>query len=169
MLKDFYNWTPMLPTRLVNWLATLGPCGYWTKAPGTIGSAIGIIAYTLLFYGASPGAAGFWMFVLLYLSIGICGEAEIRMQKQDPSEVILDEFVAIPFCFIGMDAIMASTPVWIWMLLGFGLFRFFDILKPFGIRRLQKLPGGLGVVMDDIAAALATCVVLHLFYRLVLA
>lgn len=48
------------------------------------------------------------------------------------------------------------------LLAGFALFRFFDIAKPWGIARLQRLPGGWGVVVDDLAAALATCATLHL-------
>jgi phosphatidylglycerophosphatase A len=52
--------------------------------------------------------------------------------------------------------------VWIYMLAGFALFRLFDILKPFGIGRLQRHPGGIGVVLDDLAAALATNLVLRL-------
>ena len=48
----------------------------------------------------------------------------------------------------------------------FCIFRFFDILKPLGINRIQRLPGGLGVVADDVAAALATCVVLNVIARI---
>ena len=50
---------------------------------------------------------------------------------------------------------------WVIFLVGFGLFRLFDIVKPFGIRRLQDLPAGWGVVVDDLAAALAACATMH--------
>jgi phosphatidylglycerophosphatase A len=93
-----------------------------------------------------------------YLAVGLCGEAEVRLGKQDPGEVILDEFVAMPLCFLGWPALVATGwPVWAIYAAGFGLFRFFDILKPLGISRLQGLPGGWGVVVDDLAAALAAC------------
>ena len=83
------------------------------------------------------------------------------MAKKDPGEVILDEFVAMPLCFLGWPAMLHPLQPWAVFLLGLGLFRLFDILKPFGIRRLQYLPGGWGIVIDDTAAALAACATLH--------
>jgi len=76
--------------------------------------------------------------------------------------VILDEFVVMPLCFLGWRSLVGPLPPWAVFLTGFALFRFFDILKPLGIRRLQDLPGGWGVVVDDVAAALASCAVMHL-------
>lgn len=154
-------WIKYLSTEIVCKLATLGRLGYWGKAPGTIGSFAGLIWYTLLFYKASPFTYIVLLGASIYLSIIVCGEAAQRMFKKDPSEVILDEFVAIPLCFMGLEYYMEIYPMWALILLGFGLFRLFDILKPFGISRLQLLEGGLGIVVDDLAAALATCVVMH--------
>jgi phosphatidylglycerophosphatase A len=57
---------------------------------------------------------------------------------------------------------------WPLILAGFALFRFFDVLKPFGIARLQNLPGGIGCVADDLAAGAASCVCLHLALRYLL-
>jgi phosphatidylglycerophosphatase A len=92
----------------------------------------------------------------LYLAVGFCGEGARRMGRIDPGEVNLDEFVVMPLVFLGWHAGYARHwPIWAVLLLGFGLFRFFDILKPLGISRLQKLPGGWGIVVDDVAAALA--------------
>jgi phosphatidylglycerophosphatase A len=102
--------------------------------------------------------------VLACLAAGICGEAERRIGRQDPGEVILDEVVAMPLCFLGWRMIvpagfLASLAL---LIAGFGLFRFFDIRKPGFINRLQGIPGGWGIVLDDTAAALATCATLHL-------
>ena len=102
----------------------------------------------------------------IFLSIGICGEAEHRLRKKDPSEVVLDEFVAVPFCFLGLREFLLTDKAWVVFLVGFGLFRCFDIVKPLGIRKLQYLYSGLGVVVDDIAAALATCVCLNILVAL---
>ncbi|SVE07825.1 uncharacterized protein METZ01_LOCUS460679, partial [marine metagenome] len=66
------------------------------------------------------------------------------------------------FCFIGLQRILHSDIGWLMVLLGFIFFRVFDVLKPFGIKKLQDYPGGVGVVIDDIAAALATCILLYI-------
>ncbi len=161
--KDYFPWTKLLPTPVVVHVATLGPLGTRFKAPGTIGSVAGIIWYTLVFHYASPFAYLILLLLTLYVGTGICGEAEQRLRKRDPGEVILDEFVVIPVCFLGLQGVIAGLGGWAWvlMLAGFGLFRLFDILKPFGISKLQDLPGGYGVMADDLAAAVVTCILLH--------
>jgi phosphatidylglycerophosphatase A len=68
----------------------------------------------------------------------------------------------MPLCYLGWNTLAGPLPSWGVLLAGFVLFRIFDIAKPLGIHRLQAWPGGWGVVADDVAAALATCAVLHL-------
>lgn len=155
-------WPRFLPTPLVLAWATLGPVGRRLPAPGTWGSVAGLLYFTAVFAervgtigNLALSAAGG------YLAVAMCGEAEFRMGRKDPGEVILDEFVAMPLCFLGWPALLQPLPAWGVFLLGFGLFRLFDIAKPLGISRLQDLPGGWGIVLDDTAAALATCAVLH--------
>jgi phosphatidylglycerophosphatase A len=100
-----------------------------------------------------------------YLAIAICDAAERRLQMCDPGMIILDEFIAVPLVFLGMgghDGLIAQNGGWPVLLAGFVLFRIFDIAKPFGISRLQSYPGGIGCVVDDLAAALASCITLHL-------
>lgn len=157
------RWTALLPTPLVVGLATLGPLGRLGRAPGTVGSVAGVLWYTLLFHHLAPLPYLILLFLTLYLAVAICGEAEVRMAKRDPSEVILDEFVCLPLCFLGLQGAINSLGgyAWIILLAGFGLFRFFDILKPLGINKVQERPGGWGVVADDALAALATCLLLH--------
>ncbi len=151
--------------KLIVCLATLGPVGRRLPAPGTFGSVIGLLVFaslTSIWVGEEESIAPIIIhcsFVLLaLLSIPICTTAEHILSKEDPPEVILDEFVAQPLVFIGVplnfqqDSILPSVLV---LACGFTLFRFFDIVKPIGISRLQKLPGGLGVVADDVAAAYA--------------
>jgi phosphatidylglycerophosphatase A len=98
----------------------------------------------------------------LYLAVAITGEAAERMGRRDPGEVVLDEFAAMPLCFLGWRALATHWPFWVVVLAGFALFRLYDIVKPFGIRRLQDWPGGWGIVADDVAAASAACLTLHL-------
>lgn len=155
-------WTRTMPTSLVVGLATLGPLGRKLPAPGTWGSAAGLLYFAVFFQWLSTAEAIVVTALVSLLAAGICGEAEIRLHKKDPGEVILDEFVAMPLCFLGWHSLARVLPHWGVMLAGFALFRFYDILKPLGIRGLQKLPGGWGVVIDDTAAALAACATLHL-------
>ena len=155
------RWSRALPTKFVVGCATLGPLGRKLPAPGTWGSLAGLLYYAAFFPRQPVGALLVASAIGAYLAIALCGEAEVRLRAQDPGEVVLDEFVAMPLCFIGVEALTRVWPSWAVLWLGFGLFRLFDILKPFGIRRLQSLPGGWGVVADDIAAALAACATLH--------
>ena len=164
-------WPRFLPRQMVLNFATLGPLGRIRKAPGTWGSVAGLLYFTLFFYDLGVfgtllfGSAG------IYLAVAMCGEAEFRLGRRDPGEVVLDEFVAIPFCFLGWREVAMTLPnwaaPWVVFLAGFAFFRLFDILKPFGISRLQDLPDGWGVVADDIAAALATCVTLHVLAAII--
>ena len=155
-------WSRVLPTALVVGCATLGPLGRRLPAPGTWGSAAGLLYFALFFQRAPVGAILIATAIGGYLAVGICGEAEIRMRRKDPGEVVLDEVIAIPLCFLGWRALLGHAPAWAVLLGGFALFRLFDILKPFAIRRLQSLPAGWGVVADDLAAALAACATLHI-------
>jgi phosphatidylglycerophosphatase A len=154
-------WPRALPTGFVTGLATLGPIGRKLPAPGTWGSVAGVAYFWILFPAIGWGGNLAVSALAAWLAVGLCGEAEIRLNKKDPGEVILDEFVAIPLCFLGWHSIVAVMPVWAALLAGFALFRLFDIAKPLGISKLQRLPGGWGVVVDDLAAALAACATLH--------
>jgi phosphatidylglycerophosphatase A len=158
------RWPRRLAPEVVLNLATLGPVGRTLAAPGTWGSAAGILYF---FLGYTPFDIGEILVIGLacaYFAVGICGQAEIQLGRPDPGEVILDEVVAIPFCFLGWRMIAAPGYAGFWMLMlaGFLLFRFYDIRKPWVIDRLQRLPGGWGIVADDLGAALATCATLHL-------
>jgi phosphatidylglycerophosphatase A len=157
------KWPRSLPTKFVVGLATLGPVGLKLPAPGTWGSLAGLLYFLVFFQPLGVGPTLLLTAAASYVAVAFCGEAEIRMGRKDPGQVILDEFVVMPLCFLGWRLVAgAGWPHWAVFLAGFGLFRFFDILKPLGIYRLQDWPGGWGVVVDDVAAALAACATLHL-------
>lgn len=155
-------WSRALPEWLVVPPATLGPIGKKLPAPGTWGALAGTLVFAACFPRASIGAVLVGCVLACLLAVVICGAAEHRLGKSDPGEVILDEFVVMPLCFLGWRELPAAWPPWGVWLAGFALFRFYDIVKPLGIRRLQALPGGWGVVIDDVAAALAACATLHM-------
>lgn len=157
-------WVGKISSAVVINVATLGPIGRCLPAPGTWGSLAGIAGLAVVAIG--PGLAT-WALVVagvigFYLGAVVCGEAEVRLRERDPGKVILDEFVSMPLCFLGWEKFVSGPlPWWGVLLAGFVLFRFFDILKPLGISKLQNLPGGWGVQSDDTAAALASCATLH--------
>jgi len=159
-------WPRFLPTKIVLAIARVGPCGRMRPGPGTWGSLAGLVYQLLIFHYQSWLTVVLFSLIAIWFAVGICGEAEFRLGKRDPGEVVLDEFVVMPLCFIGWPVIAAVLPTWAapWSvyLAGFALFRLFDITKPFGIYQLQDLTGGWGVVIDDVAAALASCAVMHL-------
>jgi phosphatidylglycerophosphatase A len=155
------TWPRTWPTSVVLACARLGPLGARLPAPGTWGSAAGLV-YFLVFPHLGPLGYALLCVAGLYFAVALCGEAELRLGKKDPGEVNLDEFVVMPLCFLGWPELLRPLPMWGVMLAGFALFRLFDITKPLGINKLQDLPGGWGVVIDDVAAALAACATLHL-------
>jgi len=154
-------WPRILPTAFVVGCATLGPLGRRLPAPGTWGSLAGLLVFAVFLPRAGLGELLALSLVAAYLAVGFCGEAEVRLQEKDPGKIVLDEVIAIPLCFLGWRELLGVAPAWLLLSVGFLLFRLFDIAKPFGIRRLQSLPGGWGVVGDDVAAALLACATLH--------
>ncbi|MBT7740419.1 MAG: phosphatidylglycerophosphatase A [Opitutae bacterium] len=155
--------------RLLLGIATLGPLGTFCPAPGTFGSLAGALAFlALLEWSHLPPSYILWGFTLLaLLAIPICSAAERILCKRDPGEVIIDEFVAMPLVFWSVYDILITLEGTLEKLTltmaGFVLFRIFDIWKPLGINRLQVLPKGIGVVVDDLGAAFAAGLCLWIF------
>lgn len=149
-------------------VATLGPLGR-LRAPGTWGSAAGLLWWALVVRQAH--AKGwhhelFFDLLVVAAAVFICGVAAFMIGKKDPSEVILDEFAAMPLVFLFNPYALSGKSSLLIILLGFLLFRLFDITKPFGVRALERLPGGLGVVMDDVLAAVYANLTLQAVARL---
>lgn len=115
-------------------------------APGTAGTlaAVGIV-YLLSLAG---GAALYLVFTLglTILSFAAAGRCVSIFKREDPPEVVIDEVCGFLVCMLFI------TPDPLNLAIGFFLFRFFDIAKPFPIRRFERLPGGYGIVMDDVLA-----------------
>ena len=135
-------------TRLAVFIATAGYCGYFPFAPGTVGSAAGLIVYLLVWWAQSPVVEVGLIAVLFVAGVWAGTTAERYFGGIDPGPIVLDEVV-------GMLITLAFIPVGLsGALAGFVLFRIFDVLKPFPARRLESLHGGLGVMADDAMAAI---------------
>lgn len=146
-------------------------------APGTFGSMVGVAWFAGLVATGSVWLFAAGVIASIPLSIWLCGEAERILGKTDPHCVVLDEIVAIPICFLPWlfsewkAAGHAMPPLhvffsgrgWIWVFGVFFFFRLFDVWKPWPIRRLQDLPGGWGVTVDDLLAAVYVAAVTLFF------
>ena len=134
-------------TRLAVFIATVGYCGYFPFAPGTVGSAAGLVVYLLVWWTASPIVEAGLIVVLFAAGVWAGTTAEQYFGGIDPGPVVMDEVV-------GMLITLAFIPVsWSGALAGFLLFRIFDVFKPWPARSLESLHGGLGVMADDAMAA----------------
>lgn len=143
------------------WLATGFGLGLAPIAPGTFGSLLGIpLAWWLL--GRPLGQQGAMMAVLVALAVPVCHYAALQLGEGDPGSIVADEYVAFPLAVIGLKA--ARHPLV--MALAFAIFRFFDALKPPPIHLAEYVQGGVGIVLDDVFAALATWVVVVLVLKL---
>lgn len=142
------------------WIATGLGFGFAKKAPGTVGALWGIpLAWLVMQIPNVYGQIG--TLVVLYLvGIPICTSAAKTLGKKDPGEVVWDEIATVPIVFLFVDPRLMNRPEI--LLLGFALHRLFDISKPPPVRNLEKLPDGLGIMTDDVAAATYACMVMHL-------
>lgn len=144
----------------VHFLAFGFGSGLSPRAPGTMGTlAAAPLVLALL-------SLDLWTYVLCVcaafaIGIYVCGESARRLGVHDHSGIVWDEFVGFAVAMCGLP------PHWLWLLAGFLLFRFFDIVKPWPIREADhRLVGGLGIMLDDVMAGLFTAALLHLLYFL---
>jgi len=140
-------------------IATSLGVGFLPLAPGTWGAAIGIIVLFLLQYFAllsTPLLIGL-IIVFFLLGIYVTDQLEAEWGK-DPSKVVIDETIGV---WINVLFLPFNWTIW---LIGFVLFRILDIWKPLGIRKLEKIGGGLGVMIDDVAAGVAGNIILQIIY-----
>jgi phosphatidylglycerophosphatase A len=143
-------------TRLAVFVATVAYCGYFPFAPGTVGSAAGLVVYLLVWWLHSPVFEIGVIVGLFAAGVWAGTTAERYFGGIDPAPVVIDEVV-------GMLITLAFIPVgWSAALSGFVLFRIFDVIKPFPAGRLESLPGGFGVMADDAMAAFYANVSLRL-------
>ena len=159
------------------WVAQGFGVGRIPVAPGTFGSVAGVLWFGLLLLTGSV-----WLFIAgtiaaIALSVWLCGAAEKILGQTDPGSVVLDEIAAIPVCFLGWVAVIVfktgalpgvadffSAHTWPLTLGVFVAFRFFDVAKPWPVYQSQSLPGGWGVTIDDLLAAVYVNAVVLLVY-----
>ncbi|MDU0354823.1 phosphatidylglycerophosphatase A [Paraglaciecola aquimarina] len=144
----------------IHFLALGFGSGLAPKAPGTFGTIAALPLVVLLSLYSSLSVYLLITILASIVGIWICGKTADDMQVHDDSSIVWDEVA-------GMLITMFAVPLsWQSLLLGFVLFRVFDILKPWPISYLDKhVHGGFGIMIDDVLAGLFACLVLHLgFY-----
>jgi phosphatidylglycerophosphatase A len=134
--------------RLAILLATVGYVGHVPIAPGTAGSAAALPLYVLVRMSGSPALEVVVILVLLAAGCWAGSVAETHYGRTDPGYVVLDEVV-------GMLITLLLVPVSVTgAIVGFFLFRLFDIIKPFPARQCERLHGGVGIMTDDVVAGI---------------
>lgn len=157
--KEF-PWLPKL-------IATSFGAGFLPVAPGTWGAIVAVILWLPLYIWATP-----WVSVVITVSAALiyfvagtwASNVAERYWGKDPVEACADETVGQ---WIALIPVTCVCPWWE-ILLSLGLFRFFDIYKPLGIRSMEKLPGGYGMMADDILAAIYSALILFILNIIIL-
>lgn len=134
--------------------------GYIGKGAGTVAAVVTAICWYTLQAGEIPNITMQWAVTLLVVVIGTWSASQVEANwGKDNQKVVIDEVAGM--C-ISLLLLPPSLP---YMAAGLVLFRFFDIAKPLYIRRAERLPGGWGVMLDDVLAGLYTNLLLQLVYR----
>lgn len=139
-------------------IATFFYVGLIPIGPGTFGT----IAAIPLFYALSFTNLYIYLAVtvlIILVSVWASTLAESIFHKADPGQVVADEVSGFLVTMILVPPTITN------IFLGFLLFRLFDIAKPYPVREMEKLPGGWGIVIDDVAAGLYACLALHILGR----
>jgi phosphatidylglycerophosphatase A len=142
--------------RLLLGFVSCGFVGFIPLVPGTICSAVGC-----LFLYFFPGSFGHPLAVVFFVAAAVFSVQRLGLSEgEDPRYVVIDELAGILVTMAGH----AATPRN--LLMGFILFRAFDILKPYPIKKIERLPGAWGIVADDVAAGIFSNIILIVIGRI---
>lgn len=132
-------------TRLAIAIATAGGAGFVPVAPGTAGSAVGVLVYWLTRRWEWPAQA---LLLLVVAVVGVWASSltASHVKRKDPGQVVIDEVAGQLVTLFGLGVGIGGAVV------GFLVFRLLDVIKPWPVRTLESLPGGLGIMADDLAA-----------------
>lgn len=145
--------------KIVHAISTAGGIGYLPVAPGTWAAlATTLIWYYLKSYTQLLNSGSIELTIILVITIAgiITSDLSARDWGKDPSKVVIDEVAGMSI------ALLWITPNIRYYVAGLILFRFFDILKPLGIKKMEKMKGGIGIMSDDVLAGIYSLIVLRL-------
>ena len=144
--------------RLCKMIASVFYIGYLPVAPGTLGSLAAVLLYYFICRNTIMMSAV--ILVIIILGFVTSGRMEKIFGEKDPGEIVIDEFSGMLISLYRMPPTMG------YVVAGFLLFRFFDIVKPRPIKNLEKLKGSLGIMSDDIMAGIYANMILQVVYIL---
>jgi phosphatidylglycerophosphatase A len=143
-------------THLATFLATAAYTGYFPIAPGTVGSVVGVAIFCAVRHLFPVYADSIGIAVTLVVGIWSAGIVEKKLGLKDPGPVVIDEV-------LGMWLTLAFLPITLTgLIVGFVIFRVFDVIKPFPANRAERLPGGWGIMLDDAVCGVYAQIVLRL-------
>ncbi len=149
-----------LSERIVLALGTGFGSGFFRPAPGTWGSVVGFLyAWLLLQLPNLPSYIAVTILGVL-LGVPICGKCAQWLRDPDPGSVVLDEIACAPIALLPIFG--TSLRWWEW-LIAFAVYRVADIVKPFPARRMERLPGGWGIMFDDVVSSLYVAILCYLW------
>ncbi len=135
--------------------------GYAPVASGTFGSLPGLLLVWLLWKLAGPWAVVVGLLVVVALGFWASAKAETDFGRKDPGQVVIDEVAGQ---MVSLLFLAPRIPI---LAAGFFLFRLFDVWKPFPARRLERLPGASGIMIDDLVAGLYANLALRVLLEIV--
>lgn len=143
-------------------IASIFGIGYIRKGGGTVAAAFAVLIWWLIFKNITPNVIIEIGITIIVTALGIWAGNKVEPYwGKDSYRVVIDEVAGmfISVMFVPLD--------WKWLLIGFVLFRFFDIAKPLYIRRMEAFKGGWGVMLDDVLAGIYANVILQVIILLV--
>jgi phosphatidylglycerophosphatase A len=140
--------------------------GLAPKAPGTFGTIVAVPVWLALCW-LDPLAYVIVVAVLFAFGVWLCGRSARLLGLHDTPGIVFDEIVGFLVTAAPLIPAVHQGNPWLWLLVAFGLFRFFDIAKPWPIRHLDEaVPGGFGIMLDDLVAGLYGAALLGLLTQL---
>ncbi|MEM7362405.1 MAG: phosphatidylglycerophosphatase A [Pseudomonadota bacterium] len=133
-------------------LATGFGTGFTPKAPGTVGTLLALPLFVVLAYWHWAVSAAV-LIVMFGVGVVICDRAAGILGLKDPGSIVWDEFVGMGITVLTLTPILSVADA-VWWLVAFVLFRVFDIAKPWPVRYFDRWSGGMGIMMDDVAAGI---------------
>ncbi len=145
-------------------IATFFGAGYFPVAPGTLTSLIVVLLYKFYLHSLSWPFYLLLLFLLFLVGIFTSTKYSLEIKKHDPRRIVIDEAFGQLLVLFQIGESWGTG--WLPLLTCFLLFRIFDIIKPFPIKKVEMLPEGWGIVMDDLVAAVYAGVIINLYLLL---